>query len=119
MLAVAVDEAVDSGSLYFSSAGNDGNGYRFTSVRVYMHRFVVKYTRGAYEPRWFRNTLQASFSSAFGVDHCVGQSKSPVFPVADRKCPFVYKTMARLPGNHASVAAYFLPEPRQPSMRRP
>ena len=32
VIAVAVDEAVDLGSLYFSSAGNDGTGYRFMSV---------------------------------------------------------------------------------------
>ena len=35
VIAVAVDEAVDSGSLYFSSVGNDGPGYRFMSVRLY------------------------------------------------------------------------------------
>jgi len=34
VISVAVDEAVGSGSLYFSSAGNDGSGYRFTSVSV-------------------------------------------------------------------------------------
>ncbi len=32
VISVAVDEAVESSSLYFSSAGNDGLGYRFTSV---------------------------------------------------------------------------------------
>eukprot|EP00752_Nemacystus_decipiens_P009695 g8659.t1 len=31
VIAVAVDEAVDSGSLHFSSAGNSGTGYRFTA----------------------------------------------------------------------------------------
>jgi len=28
-----VDEAVEGGSLYFTSAGNKGAGYRFMSVR--------------------------------------------------------------------------------------
>ena len=44
VLAAAVDEAVGLGSLYFSSAGNRGNGYRFMSVRVYMHRCGQIYT---------------------------------------------------------------------------
>lgn len=30
----AVDQVVADGSLYFSSAGNYRNGYRFTSVRL-------------------------------------------------------------------------------------
>ncbi|CAM9640288.1 unnamed protein product [Scytosiphon promiscuus] len=31
MISVAVDDVVEAGSLYFSSAGNEGFGYRFTS----------------------------------------------------------------------------------------
>ena len=37
---VAVDQVVDSGSLYFKSAGNSGTGYRFMSVR-----FVIRVDR--------------------------------------------------------------------------
>ena len=33
VIADAVGAAVDSGSLYFSSAGNNGPGYRFASAR--------------------------------------------------------------------------------------
>lgn len=32
MIAVAVDGAVDSGGLYFTSAGNSGYGWKFMSV---------------------------------------------------------------------------------------
>ena len=32
VISEAVDEAVGAGTLYFASAGNYGNGYKFTSV---------------------------------------------------------------------------------------
>ena len=34
VISVAVDEAINLGSLYFTSGGNNGFGYRFTSVSV-------------------------------------------------------------------------------------
>lgn len=34
LVAVAVDDAVDSGSIHFTSAGNTGTGWRFMSVRA-------------------------------------------------------------------------------------
>ena len=32
VISEAVDEAVGDGTLYFASAGNSGNGYKFKSV---------------------------------------------------------------------------------------
>lgn len=53
VIAQAVDAAVDAGSLYFSSAGNDGTGWRFDSVRLVTFR-VHMYVR-----RWVEATARS------------------------------------------------------------